>query len=120
MAFLIRILNAFFAALFLVAFLISLGFLAAVMDGLARGPKGVGLAAGWAGLTAILALLCLANLRMAAGTRKPALVAANLAALLLTAAGLAVPDPAVRWIGGISLIPFAATSLALLLRPRSA
>ena len=110
MAALIRIVNAFYAALFLVAALVSLGFLIAATEGLGRGPEAVWLSSGWAALMALLALLCFANMRLARGPRPLPLIAANAAALLLAAAGLLLAGvPIVQWIGGVSLLPFAIT-----------
>lgn len=110
MAALIRIVNAFYAALFLVAALVSLGFLVAATEGLGRGPEAVWLSSGWAALAALLSGLCLANMRRARGPHRPLLIAANAAALLLTAAGpLLTGNPIVQWVGGVSLLPFAVT-----------
>jgi hypothetical protein len=109
MAALIRIVNAFYAALFLVAALISLGFLVA-----ARRPDAAWPALGWAGLAALLAILCLANMRPARGAGGLKLLAANLAASLLAATGLLTGDTALQWIAGVAILPFAITVPALI------
>lgn len=114
MAVLIRIVNAFYAALFLVGLFLSLGFLVAASDGLGRGPRAVWLSSGWAALAALLAILCLANLRRARSAHAMPLICANLAALLLAAAALLAGDPVLQWIGGVSILPFAITLPALI------
>ena len=107
MAALTRIVNAFYAALFLVAFFVSLGVLVAASDA-------VWLSSGWAALAVLLAILCLANMRLARGTYGLPLVAANLAALLLGAAALVAGNPVLQWVGGVSILPFAITVPALI------
>lgn len=114
MAALIRIVNAFYAALFLVGVLVSLGFLVAARDGLARGPEAVWLSSGWAVLAALLASLCLANMRLGRGAYRLPLLAANLAALLLAATALLAGNPVLQWIAGVSILPFAITVPALI------
>jgi len=113
MAALVRIVNAFYAALFLVAALISLGFLVAALDGLGRGPEAVWLSLGWAALAALLAILCLFNMRPARWGGPP-LLAANVAALLLGAAGLLSGNEVLQWIAGVSILPFALAFPALI------
>jgi hypothetical protein len=109
MAALIRIVNAFYAALFLVAALMSLGFLLA-----ARSPDAAWSAFGWAALAASLAILCLANMPPARGAKGLKLLVANLAASLLAAAGLLAGDTALQWIAVVAILPFAITVPALL------
>ena len=67
---LLRILNAFYAALFLVMALVSLAFLSAGRDGFGGGPGGRWVSAGWAALFALLAILAFLNLRRAAAGRE--------------------------------------------------
>jgi hypothetical protein len=105
---LIRIVNAFYAALFVLGALVSLLFLIAATDGLARGPEALWRTTGGAAAAALLACLCVANMR---GARMRPVAAANIAALVLLAAGLLAAEPALGWIAGLSLPPFA---LALL------
>jgi len=112
MATLIRVVNGFYAALFVIAALVSLGFLVAALDGLGRGPEAVWLSCAWAALFALFAALCFANMRRARGTQPVWLVAANLAALLLAGAGLFAADPVIVWMAGVSILPFAVTLLA--------
>lgn len=114
MAVLIRIVNAFYAALFLIGVLGSLGLLAAARDGLGREPEAVWLSAGWALLSMLLAILCLANMRSARSGFGQARAAANAAALLLAGAGLLAGNAAVQWIAGVSIVPFAITLAALI------
>jgi len=109
MAALVRILNAFFAALFLVGAVISLGFLAAALDGLGRGPEAIWRTSGGAVLMAALAILCFVNLRRARGRPGKALIAANLLALAVAAIGLVAGPQMLRWIGGVGALPFLAT-----------
>jgi hypothetical protein len=115
MAALIRIVNAFFAALFLVAFLASLGFLVAARDGLGRGAA-LWLSSGWAALAALLAILCVVNMRPGRRAYRLPLIAANLAALLLAGAGLLAANPVLQWVGGVAILPFAITLPALIAR----
>jgi|GEM_PF-4992106 len=108
MAALIRIVNAFYAALFSVAamFLIA-----------AAPSAGGGMSALFAGLAFVLAILCLLNMRPGGGM---AVAGANVAALLLAGAGLLAADPALNWIGGASALPFALALTALLAGRRPA
>jgi hypothetical protein len=115
MAALIRIVNAFYAALFLVAALMSLGFLVA-----ARNPDAAWPALGWAALAAFLAILCIANMRPARGAGGLKLLAANIAASLLAAAALLIGNTTLQWIAGVAILPFAVTVPALIAaRPRA-
>lgn len=107
MAALIRIVNAFYAALFIVAFFTSFGVLAAGSDVL--WPSSA-----WAALAALLAILCLANMRVARGRHGLPLIAANAAALVFAAAALLAANPVLQWIGGVSILPFAITLPALI------
>ena len=112
---LVRILNAFFAALFVLAALVSVGFLTAAMDGLGRGSEAVWISSGWVALMAALAVLCFLNMRRAGQMAGRILLAANVAALLLALTGLGAGGSVIRWIAGLSLLPFAVTLLALAL-----
>lgn len=114
MAVLIRIVNAFFAALFLAGVLASLGFLVAARDGLGRGPEAVWLSSGWALLAMLLAILCLANMRSARAGFGRTRAAANAAALVLAGAGLLAGNAVVQWLAGVSIVPFAITLAALI------
>jgi len=102
MAALIRIVNAFYAALFLAA-----AFYALVMA--ASAPRAI--PAALAGLALLLAILCFANMRRREGG---AVIAANAAAALLAIAGLFTADPVLHWVGGVSILPFAITLPALI------
>ena len=109
MALLVRIVNTFFAALFLIAAFISLAFLMAALDGLGRGPEAVWRSSGLAALMAMLATLCFCNVRQAQGRPGLFRIGANIAALLLAAAGMLAGAQVVRWIGGVSALPFLVT-----------
>jgi len=114
MGLLLRIVNAFFAALFAVMALISLAFLTAARDGLGRGPESVATSAGWAILFASFALLAFVNMRRA-GEEGPkrGLIALNVAAMLPMLGGLAALDSGGRLLCGICALPFLATALLL-------
>jgi hypothetical protein len=102
---LIRIVNAFAGALFLVMALVSALFLSAGRDGFAGGPARTW-AAAWAALFALFALLAFVNLR------RPGILI-NAAAALPMLIGLAVAGPADRPLFGASALPFALTALLL-------
>ena len=112
MAQLLRILNAFAAALLAVMALVSLAFLAAGRDGFGGGPGGRWIAAAWTGLFALLALLAFLNLRR----RLPAL---NLAAALALPAGAIAVEGAARLLCIAAALPFAVTFLLLLAAKRA-
>jgi hypothetical protein len=116
---LLRIINAFFAALFAVTALVSLAFLAAAQGGLGRGPESAWTSAGWTALFASFAILAFVNLRRA-GEEGPKgrLIALNVAAALPMLAGLAALDSYGRALCGVSSFPFLATALLLARRPR--
>jgi hypothetical protein len=108
---LLRILNAFSAALFLVMALVSFIFLAAGRDGFARGPGGLWVSTGWAAMFALLAVLAFVNLRRAGGDeghRRLAIL--NLAAALPLLAGIVALDGAARILCGASALPFVLTA----------
>ena len=114
MSLLIRIVNAFAAALFLVMALVSIAFLSAARDGIGRGPESVWTSAGWAGLFALFALLAFVNLRRSASERdRRRLILLNTAAALPMLAGLVALDSAGRLLCGASALPFALTALLL-------
>lgn len=115
----LRIVNAFFAALFAVTALISLAFLAAARGGPGRGPESAWTSAGWAILLASFALLAFANMRRAgAEGAAGGLIALNIAAALPMLAGLVLLDSGPRLLCGVSALPFLATALLLGRRPR--
>ena len=119
MSLLIRIVNAFYAALFLVMALVSLAFLSAARDGFGREPQDIWMSAAWAALFALFSLLSFVNLRRAPAGGSRILVALNILATLTMLAGLMVPDPMVRILCGASAVPFAATTVLLALRKRA-
>jgi len=113
---LLRILNAFCAALFLVMALVSLAFLSAGRDGFGGGPAGPWAAAGWTALFALLAILAFLNLRRATAEGER-LIALNLGAALLLIAGAVALGEAARLLCGAAALPFALTALARARRP---
>lgn len=114
---LLRVVNAFFAALFAVMVAVSLAFLIAARDGLGRGPDSPWIAASWAALFALLAILAFTNLRRGnAEGPKARLILLNAAAALPLLAGLALLDPVWRALCGASAFPFALTALLLAAR----
>lgn len=113
----IRIVNTFAAALFLVTMLISAIFLMAGRDGFGAGAPGRWVPAGWTGLFALLAALAFVNLR-AAGRDGAGPIALNAAAALPMIAGAALIDGA-RLLCAVCALPFALTALLLAARPSS-
>lgn len=109
MAQLLRILNAFATALFVVMALVSFAFLAAGRDGFSPAPGGAWAAAGWAALFVLLAILAFLNLRRR-------LLALNAAAAVPLLAGIALLDGAGRLLCGAAALPFALTALLLMMR----
>jgi hypothetical protein len=117
---LLRVVNGFFAALFAVMVGVSFVFLVAARDGLGRGPESVWIAASWAGLFALLAILAFANMRRA-GAEGPQgrLILLNAAAAAPLLAGLVALDPVWKALCGGAALPFALTALLLAVRRRS-
>jgi hypothetical protein len=113
---LLRILNAFCAALFLVMALVSLAFLGAGRDGFGGGPRGPWASAGWTALFALLALLVFLNLRRAAAAGER-FVALNLGAALFLIAGAVAFGGTARLLCGGAALPFVLTALVLSRRP---
>jgi hypothetical protein len=116
---LLRIVNAFYAALFLVMALVSLAFLTASMSDQVREPENIWVSIGWAALFALYAILVFANMRKAgtegAGDR---LIALNVAAAVPLLAGTLAADQAARFLCGVAVLPFALTAAMLLIRRR--
>ena len=113
----LRILNAFYAALFLVMALVSVVFLSAARDGFGRG--GIYSSASWAALFALFAVLAFLNMRRA-GDEVPsdAGIALNIAAALPMLVGVAGLDPSGRFLCGASAVPFVLTAVSWLARRR--
>jgi choline-glycine betaine transporter len=114
---LLRIVNAFYAALFLVMALVSLAFLTASMSDQVRQPENIWISIGWAALFALYAVLVFVNMRRAgtegAGGR---LIALNVAAAVPLLAGTFAGDPAGRFLCGVAVLPFAFTTAMLLIK----
>ena len=110
----IRIVNAFFAALFVVMALVSGAFLAAGRDGFTGTQGGRATSLAWTLLFALLAILAFVNLRRAEGEHRRGLIALNLAAALPLLAG-AIAAGGIRFLCGAAALPFALTALLLAL-----
>jgi hypothetical protein len=110
MARLLRIINAFYAALLLVMALVSLAFLSAGRDGFGQAPGRPWISAGWTALFVLLALLAFLNLRRAAAGGER-LIALNLAAALPLIAGTLALGGAARLLCAAAALPFALTAL---------
>jgi hypothetical protein len=105
----LRIVNAFFAALFVAMAIVSAAFVSAGRDGFTGAPGGRASIA-WAGLFALLALLAFVNMRRAGAGNGNGLLLLNLAALLPLAFGAAAAE-GVRFLCGAAALPFALTAL---------
>jgi hypothetical protein len=116
---LLRIVNAFYAALFLVMALVSIAFLSASLSDPVREPENLWVAAGWVALFLLYAALVFLNMRSArADGTKDRLIALNVAAAVPMIAGTFTADPAGRFLCGVVAIPFALTAAMLLVRRR--
>jgi NADH:ubiquinone oxidoreductase subunit 6 (subunit J) len=116
---LLRIVNAFYAALFLVMALVSVAFLSASLHDRVRAPLDVWVSIGWVALFLLYAVLTFLNMRGRGGDAQAARrIALNLAAALPMAAGLFVADPATRFLCGVAMLPFALTAAAWLVMRR--
>ena len=109
----IRIVNAFYAALFVAMAIVSMAFLSAGRDGFTGAPNGR-TSIVWATLFVLLALLAFVNMRRA-DDRAGGLMLLNLAAALPLSAGVAAAD-GVRFLCGASAFPFALTAAVIALR----
>jgi len=112
MAWTLRIVNAFFAALFVVMAGVSAAFLSAGRDGFTGAPDGARASLAWAALFALLALLAFVNLRRAGAEPARGLILLNLAAVLPLALGLVAAE-GIRFLCGAAAVPFALTALML-------
>jgi hypothetical protein len=114
---LLRIVNAFYAALFLVMALVSVAFLSASLHD--REPINMWVSIGWAALFVLYALLAFCNMRGAASDEPGhRLIALNIAAAVPMLAGTFAADPAGRFLCGVVALPFALTAAMLLARRR--
>jgi NADH:ubiquinone oxidoreductase subunit 6 (subunit J) len=116
---LLRVANAFYAALFLVMALVSLAFLSASLHDRVRAPENVWVSIGWVALFLLYAVLAFLNMRSggADGTRDR-LIALNVAAVAPMLAGMFAADIAARFLCGVAAIPFALTAAMLLMKRR--
>ena len=116
---LLRIVNAFYAALFLVMALVAVTFLAGGITDPVRTAAQIWVPAGWALLFLLYATLAFLNMRRAgAGAPVDRLIALNVAAAVPMAAGLAAGEAAGRFLCGVALLPFALSAAMLLIRRR--
>ena len=116
---LLRIVNAFYAALFLVMALVSLAFLRASFTDRVGTAENVWVSAGWVVLFLFYAILVFVNMRRAvAEGPKQWLIALNLAAAAPMLAGLVGGEPSGRLLCGVAALPFALTAGMLLFRRR--
>lgn len=114
---LLRIVNAFYAALFLVMALVSLAFLTASMSDQVREPENIWISIGWAALFALYAVLVFVNMRKAGtGGAGDRLIALNVAAAVPLLAGTFAADQAARFLCGVAVLPFALTTAMLLIK----
>ena len=116
---LLRIVNAFYAALFLVLALVSLAFLSASLHDHPRAAENVWVSLGWVALFLLYFVLVFLNMRSAqAEGGKDRLIALNLAAAAPMLAGTFAADPASRFLCGVTVLPFALTAAMLLMKRR--
>jgi hypothetical protein len=116
---LLRIVNAFYAALFLVMALVSLAFLSASLGIHVPDSEDAWISIGWMALFLLYALLAFFNMRWSQSRgANPRLVALNLAAAAPMAAGLLGAEGAGRFLCGVALVPFALTAATLLTKGR--
>jgi len=116
---LLRIVNAFYAALFLVMALVSLAFLSASLNDHVRGPENIWVSIGWAVLFILYAVLAFLNMRKS-GADGPMdrLIALNVAAAVPMLAGMFAAEAAARFLCGVAALPFAITAAMLLMKRR--
>ena len=116
---LLRIVNAFYAALFLVMALVSVAFLSASLHDHVRAPENIWVSIGWVALFLLYAVLAFLNMRKA-GTDGPwdRLIALNAAAATPMLAGMFAAEPAARFLCGVTAFPFALTAIMLLVKSR--
>ncbi|MBV9881716.1 MAG: hypothetical protein JO276_01755 [Sphingomonadaceae bacterium] len=116
---LLRIVNAFYAALFLVMALVAITFLAGGLNDPVRSVAQVWVPAGWALLFLLYAVLAFLNMRRAAAEGPTGrLLALNVAAAVPMAAGLLAGEAAGRLLCGVAMLPFALSAAMLLIRRR--
>jgi hypothetical protein len=110
---LLRIVNAFSAALFVVMAIVSAAFLSAGRDGFTGAPDARA-SLGWAALFALLAMLAFVNLRRAGADSTRGLILLNVAAAVPLAIGALAAD-GIRFLSGAAALPFALTAVLLAL-----
>jgi len=113
----LRIVNAFFAALFVAMAIVAGAFARAGRDGFTGTANGRTSLA-WAALFVLLALLAFINLRRAGAEAKTGLIYLNLAATLPLVFGMIVVE-GIRFLCGACACPFALTAALLISSPRA-
>jgi NADH:ubiquinone oxidoreductase subunit 6 (subunit J) len=112
---LLRVVNAFYAALFLVMALVSIAFLSSSLHSQARAPENVWVSIGWVALFLLYAVLAFLNMRSGgADGPQDRLTALNVAAAVPMLAGMFAAEPAARFLCGVAALPFALTAVAML------
>ena len=116
---LLRIVNAFYAALFLVMALVSVAFLGASLHDRTNGSVNILVSIGWVALFLLYAVLAFFNMR-SGGAEVPQdrLTALNAAAAVPMLAGMFAAEPAARFLCGVAALPFALTAVAMLAKWR--
>jgi hypothetical protein len=114
----LRIVNVFFAALFVTLAAVSLAFVSAGRDGFTGAP-GADAPLRWILLFALLAALAFVNLRRAGAEPARGIIILNLAAAAPLLLGAVAAD-GIRFLCGAAAFPFALTALLLIVagRPR--
>jgi NADH:ubiquinone oxidoreductase subunit 6 (subunit J) len=116
---LLRVVNAFYAALFLVLALVSLAFLSASLHARASDPAEAWVSIGWVALFALYAVLAFLNMRSAAAAGpRHRQIALNVAAAVPMLAGAFAAEIAARFLCGVAALPFALTAAMLLAKRR--
>jgi hypothetical protein len=111
---LLRVVNAFYAALFLVLALVSLAFLSANL----HDPENIWVSVGWVALFLLYAVLAFLNMRSGgADGPRDRLIALNAAAAMPMLAGIFAADTA-RFLCGVAALPFALTAAMLVMKRR--
>ena len=113
----LRIVNAFFAALFVVLAIVSAAFVSAGRDGFS-GTADIRASLAWAALFALLALLAFANMRRAGSEPGRGLILLNLAAAIPLGVGMIAAE-GIRLLCGAGVCPFGLSAALMIVANRS-
>lgn len=113
----LRIVNAFFAALFVVLAIVAIAFVSAGRDGF-TGTLDSRASLAWAALFALLALLAFANMRRAGSEPARGLILLNLAAAIPLGVGMIAAE-GIRLLCGAGACPFALSAALMIVANRS-